>query len=139
MSERRGRPAEQPWVQPEKWTREFYDVPSKPELGGKSVWYYDLSKSKHGPWKTEHTYPKGWKPEKVKIQKGKAYNKQPVVMVFKTSNRSNAQTKMKVWQNENIDYIVTAVKLPGVPDKAEILELAVGESFIEKYKLKYNL
>ena len=30
-------------------------------------------------------------------------------------------------------------KLPGVPEKAEIVELAVGKSFIDKYKQKYNL
>jgi hypothetical protein len=65
--------------------------------------------------------------------------KQPVVMIFKTSNRSNAKTKMKIWKNENIDYILTAPKLPGIPDKAEILELGVGESFIKKYQSKYNL
>ena len=60
-------------------------------------------------------------------------------MVVKTSNRSNAKVKMKIWKNENIDYILTANKLPGVPDKAEILELGVGASFIEKYQSKYNL
>jgi hypothetical protein len=43
-TERRGRPAEQPFVQPEKWTREFYEVPTKPELGTKTVFYYDNSK-----------------------------------------------------------------------------------------------
>ena len=53
--------------------------------------------------------------------KGKAYNKQPVVMVFRTSNRSNAKTKMKVWRNENIDWIITQDKLAGVPSNAEIL------------------
>ena len=135
----RGRPSEQPAIVKEKRVETYYEYPTKPELGWKSVWYHDRSKSTVGPWKTEHTPPKGWKPEKVKVQKGKPYAKQPVVMVFKTSNRSNAQTKMKVWQNENIDYIITQDKLPGVPDKAEILELAVGESFIKKYKLKYNL
>jgi hypothetical protein len=46
---------------------------------------------------------------------------------------------MKIWKNENIDYILTAKKLPGVPDKAEILELGVGQGFIEKYQSKYNL
>jgi hypothetical protein len=63
----------------------------------------------------------------------------PVVMVFKTSNRSNAKTKMKIWKNENIDYIISAKSLPGVPDNAPILELGVGNKLIEKYKLKYNL
>ena len=46
-------------------------------------------------------------------------------MVFKTSNRSNAKTKIKVF-NKNIDYIISAKKLPGVPEKAEIIELGVG-------------
>ena len=63
----------------------------------------------------------------------------PVVMVFKTSNRSNAKTKMKVWRNTNIDYINSAAKLPGVPEKAVILHLAIGESFIKKYKQEYSL
>jgi hypothetical protein len=43
-TERRGRPAEQPFEKPEKWTREFYEVPSKPELGTKTTFYYDNSK-----------------------------------------------------------------------------------------------
>jgi hypothetical protein len=29
--------------------------------------------------------------------------------------------------------------LPGVPKKAEVLELALGNSFIERYKEKYVL
>ena len=135
----RGRPAEAPAIVKEKYTLEYYDVPTKPELGWKSVWHFDRSKTTFGAWKVEHTPPKGWKAPKIKAEKGKAYNKQPVVMVFKTSNRSNAKVKMKVWKNENIDYILTAPKLPGIPDKAEILELGVGASFIEKYRLKYNL
>ena len=135
----RGRPAEAPAIVKEKYTLEYYDVPSKPELGWKSVWYFDRSKTTFGPWKVEHTPPKGWKAPKIKAEKGKAYAKQPVVMVFKTSNRSNAKVKMKIWKNENIDYIISADKLSGVPDKAEILELSVGASFIEKYQSKYNL
>jgi len=138
-TERRGRPAEQPFVQPEKWIREFYEVPTKPELGYKMTYYYDVNKNANGPYKTEIVYPKGHKHDPVKVEKGKAYNKQPVVMVFKTSNRSNAKTKMKIWNNENIDYIISAKSLPGIPETAEILELGVGESFIESYKLKYSL
>ena len=138
-TERRGRPAEQPFVPKDKWTREFYEVPSKPELGTKTTFYYDNSKTVSGPYKTEITYPKNYKHNDIKVEKGKAYNKQPVVLVFKTSNRSNAQTKMKVFANENIDYIMTASKLVGVPENAIILECGVGESFIESYKLKYSL
>ena len=66
----------------------------------------------------------------------------PTVLVFKTSNRSNAKTKMKIYKTRNVDEIIDALeegKLPGVPKKAKILELALGTSFIEKYKKKYVL
>ncbi len=66
----------------------------------------------------------------------------PTVLVFKTSNRSNAKTKMKVYKTKNIDEVIDGLEegnLPGVPKKAEILELALGNSFIEKYKKKYVL
>lgn len=138
-TERRGRPAEVVVVLKEKWEETYYEVPTKPELGWKMVWHYDKSKNSNGPHKTEITYPKDYKHEKIKADKGKAYNGQPVVMVFKTSNRSNAQTKMKIWNNENIDYIISAPSLPGVPETSIILELSVGEKFIETYRNKYSL
>ena len=136
----RGRPSEQVEHRT-KYVLEFIDVPSKPELGGRSLWHFDDDKSKNGPWKVEQFESPEDKIKKVKIkpQKGKAYNKMPVVMVFKTSKNANARTKMKVWKNENIDYIITAPKLPGIPDKAVILELGVGEGFIKSYQSKYNL
>jgi hypothetical protein len=62
-----------------------------------------------------------------------------VGMVFKTSKNANAKTKIKVWNNTNIDYIITQDKLPGVPDKAVILELGVGEELIKNWKSKYSL
>ena len=135
----KGRPKETPPVQLDKWTREFCEVPTKPELGWRMNWYYDKSKNSNGPYKTEISYPKGYKHEKFKAEKGKAYNNQPVVMVFKSSERSNAKFKIKVWNNESIDYIITAPTLPGVPDNAIILEIGVGESFIDSFKSKYNL
>jgi len=137
--ENRGRPKEAPAVKKEKYTLEYYDVPTKPELGWKSTWHFDDAKNKNGAWRVEHTPPKGWRAPKIKAEKGKAYAKQPVVMVFKTSNRSNAKTKMKVWNNENIDYIISSPKLPGIPPKAEILELGVGKNFIDSWRSKYNL
>ena len=135
----KGRPKETPPVQLDKWTREFCEVPTKPELGWKMNWYYDKSKNSNGPYKTEISYPKGYKHEKFKAEKGKAYNNQSVVMVFKTSDRSNAKTKMKVWSHENIDYIISAPSLPGIPNTAIILETAIGEGFIEFFKSKYSL
>jgi hypothetical protein len=134
----RGRPSEEVKIIT-KYTQVFNDIESNPELGEITTFYYDKKKFKNGPYKVEVTYPKGFKSEKPKIEKGKPYGKTPVVMVFKTSERSNARTKMKIWNNENIDFIISNPKLPGVPKDAIILELGVGESLIEKYKLKYSL
>lgn len=139
-TERRGRPAEQVFEQPEKWVREFYEVPSKPELGYKTTFYYDIKKSVNGPYKTEITYPKNYKLGKQKSEERKTYGKQPVIIVFKTSERSNAKTKMKIFKNKNIDEVLDEnVSLPGVPDKAVIMDIGVGENFINQYKTKYGL
>jgi hypothetical protein len=47
--------------------------------------------------------------------------------------------KIKIWASENIDYIISQTKLVGVPDNAIVLELGVGQSLIDIWKLKYNL
>ena len=123
--ESRGRPSEQV-VKLDKWVLETKD----------SIWHYDEKKNKNGCWRVEQKFIAGEK--QAKIDK-KPYNKMPVAMVFKTSNRSNAKTKIKVWRNTNIDYINSTPKLPGVPECAVILELLVGENSINSYKLKQNL
>jgi len=69
---------------------------------------------------------------------GTPYPKSPVVLVFKTSNRSNAKTKIKVFKNKNID-VVNEKKMPGVPEKAIVLELGIGSKFEELWRKKYNL
>lgn len=137
--ERRGRPSETPAPIKEKWEMVVDQYPSKPELGYITTCYYDMNKSTTSPYAMKTTYPKGYKQNKYKPEKGKSYGKLPVVLVFKSSNRSNAKTKMKVFNNENIDYILSAPKLVGVPSNAIILECGVGRSFVEKWKDKYNL
>ena len=122
----------------DKWVLEAVEIPGKPELGYTSKWYYDKEKNSNGCYKVTHTTAKGERHPTVKPKKQDKYGGGPVVMVFKTSNRSNAKTKMKIWNNTNIDYINTAPSLPGVPEKAIILELGVGKSLIEKYKEKYK-
>ena len=129
----RGRPSEQV-ERLDKWTIDSTDYD-----GSRSIIKFDRSKSSNGPYSWENIPPKGFRQPKFKPDKGKAYGKQPVVLVFKTSNRSNAKTKIKVFRNENIDYILSADKLVGVPSKAEIVDIGVGKSFIERYKQKYNL
>ena len=124
MTETRGRPTENT-VKLDKWKLDT----------GDAVWYYDVKKSANGCYKVvQKVEGKQTKPE---INE-RPYGKNPVVMVFKTSNRSNARLKMKVF-NKNIDYIISAKKLPGVPEIAEIIKLSVGRSFINEYKQKYNL
>tara|TARA_B110000046_G_C12683512_1_gene269536 strand:- start:62 stop:448 length:387 start_codon:yes stop_codon:yes gene_type:complete len=127
MVERRGRPSEQPAVKLDKWVLETND----------STWYYDKNKSENGCWKVEHKFIPGESTKKIEINQ-RMYGKSPVVMVFKTSNRSNAKTKIKIFR-KNIDYILTSKKLPGVPETSIILDLGVGNSFIKKYKEKYKL
>lgn len=129
----RGRPIEQV-ERLDKWTIDSTDYD-----GSRSIIKFDRSKSPNGPYSFENISPKGTRQPKFKPEKGKAYGKQPVVLVFKTSNRSNAKTKIKVFKNENIDYVLTTDKLVGVPSKAEIVDIGVGISFVERYKQKYNL
>jgi hypothetical protein len=140
-TERRGRPAEGSAEPREKWELTCYEYLNKDyqDTGRSTTFYYDISKNANGPYRTEITYPKNYKHETFKAEKGKAYNKQPVVMVFKTSERSNAKTKIKIWWNENVDYILSAPSLPGVPETAIIVELGVGESYIETFRNKYSL
>tara|TARA_R110000803_G_scaffold54123_1_gene110782 strand:+ start:86 stop:499 length:414 start_codon:yes stop_codon:yes gene_type:complete len=134
----RGRPKEQEAIPWQDYTQEMLEVPSKPELGSRSVWHYDRSKSANGPYKTEHWEAKGFKQAKPQIDQ-RAYSKDmSTVIVFKTSNRSNAKTKMKVI-NKNIDYVLSAKKIPGIPNIAEWLEVGVGNSAINRYKQKYDL
>jgi hypothetical protein len=64
----------------------------------------------------------------------------PTSLVFKTSNRSNAKTKLKVYKTKNIDDIIEGLEngtLPGVPKNAKILEIGIGKSLSERYKKKY--
>ena len=131
--ENRGRPSEQV-ERLDKWVLDDTDY-----MGARSIIKFDRSKSSNGPYSFENIPPKGFRQPKFKPEKGKAYGKQPVVLVFKTSNRSNAKTKIKVFKNENIDYIISADKLVGVPTTAEIIDIGVGISFIKRYKQKYSL
>jgi len=135
----RGRPTESEAVVRTKYVQTCYEYPSKPELGYKSVHYFDLDKFPNGAYRVDHYPAKDEKHPKVVVNKNQTYGGMAVGMVFKTSKNTNAKTKLKVWNNTNIDYIITQDKLPGVPDKAVILELGVGKALIDSWKLKYSL
>ena len=68
-----------------------------------------------------------------------SYHKSTVTVVFKSSNRSNAKTKMKTFRNKSIDEILDAKRIIGVPDTAVILELGIGKQLEEQYRKKYKL
>jgi len=64
----------------------------------------------------------------------------PVVVVYKTSKRKNAKKKLKVFKNNYVDDIINGRKRkPLLPEKCEIVEIGMGESFVERYKEKYKL
>ena len=68
------------------------------------------------------------------------YPKIPIVIVFATSKNSNAKIKIKSVSNRNIDKIIDMnYRLPGIPEKAIIKEVGMGEIFIERYKKKYGI
>jgi len=131
MSKHQGRPTENTEVL-NQWELDSTDY-----SGENTIIKFNRSKNPNGPYSIEKKFVKGDDHQTPKIDQ-KTYGKQPTVMVFKTSNRSNAQTKIKVF-NKNIDYIISAKKLPGVPEKAVILDLGVGKSMVNGYKRKYNL
>jgi hypothetical protein len=129
----RGRPSEQV-EKLDKWVLDSIDY-----TGERVVIKFDSTKTENGPYFFESTPSKGYRNPKPKIEKGKAYGQQPVVLVFKNSTRSNSKPKIKVFNNENIDYILSSDKLVGIPLKAEILDIGVGKSFINRFKQKYKL
>ena len=62
---KRGRPSEQHEEAPRQFTRTYYEFSSKPELGGKEIWHYDLDKTDKGPYLVEMFDPKYDKAEKL--------------------------------------------------------------------------
>ena len=67
------------------------------------------------------------------------YHKDLVSIVFKTSNRSNAKTKIKTFRNKSMDDILSAKRIIGIPDTAVILEAVMGEYLEQQYRKKYKL
>jgi hypothetical protein len=64
----------------------------------------------------------------------------PLVIVWKTSNRSNAQTKIKKTANYNLDYFLKINStIPGIPLDAVILEIGIGKKLFETWKNKYKI
>lgn len=68
-----------------------------------------------------------------------SYPKLPIGIAFATSNRSNAQYKVKVIKNRNIDELIDLnYIIPGIPAKAVIKEVVMGQSLCDKLIEKYK-
>ena len=65
-----------------------------------SIWKYDTDKFPNGPYSVEQKFQAGNKQPKPKIDQRTYAKDMPTVIVFKTSNRSNAKTKMKIINNK---------------------------------------
>ena len=62
----------------------------------------------------------------------------PIVVVYE--KRKGGKKYMEVFKHLRIDDIIDAKKRkPPIPHNYEILDIGVGEVFIEKYKQKYKL
>mgnify|MGYP007047357891 CR=1 FL=1 len=69
-----------------------------------------------------------------------SYPKIPISIVFATSKNSNAKIKIKTIRNRTIDDLIDCnYIIPGIPAKAIIKEVGMGEIFINRYKQKYGI
>ena len=67
--------------------------------------------------------------------------KSSVGVVFTTSTQSNPTHKIKVFKNKTVDELLDCnFETPGIPLKADIKEVVIGDklinSLISKYKIK---
>jgi hypothetical protein len=64
----------------------------------------------------------------------------PLVIVWKTSNRSNSPIKIKKTANYHLDYFLQIeATIPGIPLDAIILEIGIGKKLFETWKTKYKI
>jgi|TARA_R110000822_G_scaffold29494_1_gene86631 hypothetical protein len=66
------------------------------------------------------------------MARGDSYIKAPIIVTFKTSNRSNAKVKKKVIRNRSIDEVLDVnTKIPGIPKSAIITHIGIGKKYIK--------
>ena len=62
-----------------------------------------------------------------------------VTVIFTTSTRANAKTKIKTFRNKSIDDILSAKRIIGIPETSIILELGIGKELEYQYRKRYKL
>ena len=67
-------------------------------------------------------------------------NSQPKVIVVHKGPRKNSKIILEIFDNVRVDDIINLrKKKPLIPKENEILDIGVGESFVERYTKKYKL
>ena len=67
-------------------------------------------------------------------------NQNPNVIVVHKGPRKNSKVVLEVFENTRVDDIINLRKLkPLIPKENEILDIGVGDSFVERYKKKHKL
>ena len=63
----------------------------------------------------------------------------PIIVVHQ-GPRKNSKIQLEIFTNIRIDDIIDGNKRkPPIPHQNEILDIGVGESFVERYKKKYKI
>ena len=67
-------------------------------------------------------------------------NATPPVVVVHKGPRKNSKIYIDIFTNSRVDDIIDGKKRkPIIPHESEILDIGVGESFVERYKKKYKI
>ena len=67
-------------------------------------------------------------------------NATPPVVVVHKGPRKNSKIYIDIFTNSRVDDIIDGKKRkPPIPHQNEILDIGVGESFVERYKKKHKI
>ena len=67
-------------------------------------------------------------------------NRIPEIVVVHKGPRKNSKVILQTFENTRVDDIITTTKRkPLIPKENEILDIAVGISFVERYKKKHKI
>jgi hypothetical protein len=67
-------------------------------------------------------------------------NATPPIVVIHKGPRKNSKIYIDIFTNSRVDDIIDGKKRkPLIPHENEILDIGVGESFVEKYKKKHKI
>lgn len=67
-------------------------------------------------------------------------NAVPPIVVIHKGPRKNSKIQLQIFNSMRVDDIIDGNKRkPPIPNEHEILDIGVGESFVERFKKKYKL